>query len=83
MSRGECPVEVESTFCALHRLAVKREEYTGRDQAEAFDGLILGQIDTTWLGDLFRTARNKLDALPISSGSKTEIVAAESLPEGS
>ena len=60
---GVCPVPVESAFRSLFAVEAKRGEYTGPGQVAELDGLIRDEVAGTYLAQLFRHARAKLDDL--------------------
>ncbi len=66
-STGVCSVEVESTFVALNSVNANRSEYAKRSdgpaQLTALDELIRTEVAGTYLGHLFRHARNKIDGI--------------------
>jgi hypothetical protein len=60
---GVCSVAVESAFAALTAVNGNREKYKELSQLAALGDLIRTEVGSTYLGQLFRHARTKLDAL--------------------
>jgi len=60
---GICPTAVESTCLSLLAVNAKRDEYKERGQEAELDRLIRDELAGTYLHDLFRHARGKLDEL--------------------
>ena len=54
---------VESACRSLRAVEAKRGEYTEPGQVAELDGLIRGEVAGTYLAQLFRRARLKLDEL--------------------
>src|SRR5690606_6829824 len=75
---GVCPVAVESAFAALTAVNAHREKYKERSQLAALGDLIRTEVGSTYLGQLFRYARAKLEALskgaPVSDAEPSSAV---------
>ncbi len=61
---SDAPPAVESRFLALCHVAAKREKYEGTDQLRTYAEVLRSEVGTSYLDELLRTARAKLDALP-------------------
>lgn len=60
---GVCSVAVESAFTALTAVNGNREKYNELSQLAALGDMIRAEVSGTYLGQLFRYARAKLDAI--------------------